>query len=79
MKVFISKYALSKGIIEVEAERYDEQSVYVKLPNAHVSSMFSGKNWHLTRKEAVDRAEAMRDAEIVRLEKKIQALKKLTF
>ncbi|HEY8937072.1 MAG TPA: hypothetical protein VIM65_17715 [Cyclobacteriaceae bacterium] len=65
-KVWISQYALTKGVYEQEVE------------SSHVESMvsvqqsiqcFHKPHWHHTKEEAIAQAEKMRDAQIDKLTK----------
>lgn len=60
-KVFITKYALTKGILEKEAEIRDYGNGYIR---AYVKGEFSsyslGKECFRTREHAMERAEKMR-------------------
>jgi len=75
MKVFITKYALTKGILEFEVtEKDDMVSVGGNfLHNFHGE----GKEWHRSINEARIRAEQMRLNKISQLKKQIQKLEKL--
>jgi hypothetical protein len=46
MKVFITKYALSQGILELEPIKPPAfGGVFVKLPGATIESHFHGTDW----------------------------------
>lgn len=75
MKLFITKYALTNGIEEVEgtldrgcASTHDRFTRY-----------FYGNDWHLTREKAITRAEQMRVSKIASLKKQITKLEGLKF
>jgi hypothetical protein len=85
MKVFITKYALTDGIQEINEAMHD-----VGISDRMVSYVIDGAfasqtvcvhkpDWHLTKAEAVERAQAMRVAKIASLRKSIAKLEKLTF
>jgi hypothetical protein len=80
MKVWISKYALAQGIYEAEVDRY-EDSQMVTIQHRYGCEYFhgEGREWHMTREEAVARAEAMRAKKIASLKKQIAKLEKLVF
>lgn len=69
-KVFITKYALTKGILEKEAEirdyGYEYEIAYVK---GEFSSYSLGKEAFRTREQAMERAEKMRLKKIASLKK----------
>ena len=77
-KVFITKYALTKGILEKEAEirDYGYEIAYVK---GEFLSYSLGKEAFRTREQAMERAEKMRLKKIASLKKQIEALEKMKF
>lgn len=80
--VFITKYALSRGIVEAELVSSNNRLVVVKWSSGlNGTAMFhgKGKEWHETRSEAVMRAYAMRDAKVVSLRKQIDKLNNMNF
>ncbi len=79
MKVFITKYALTAGIQEVDAE--DCSSIAPEMISVGKYSHFhgEGREWHRTIELARLRAEAMREAKIVSLTKQIAKLEKMKF
>lgn len=80
MKVWITKYALTLGIIEADAE--STQSVgMIKLVGGRIHDYYhgDGKEWHPTREGAVRKAEEMRLKKIQSLQKQISRLTKLKF
>lgn len=79
MKVWITKYALSAGIIESEADELGQNSIR-SLDAAHkYSPYFHRPHWWPTKESAILRAEQMRNAKIKSMEKQIEKLKKLKF
>jgi hypothetical protein len=85
MKVFITKYALTDGIKEINGATHEigisERMVSYVIDGAFASQAMCvhKPDWHLTKAEAVERAEAMRVAKIASLRKSIAKLEKLTF
>lgn len=79
IKVFITKYALTEGITEVDAELCDIPGMILVKKKGYFDSYYHGEDWHRTRESAVKRAELMRDKAIKSAEKKIQKLKNLQF
>ena len=77
-KVFITKYALTKGILEKEICDYGNGHIraYVK---GEFSSYSLGKEAFRTREQAMERAEKMRLKKIASLKKQIEALEKMKF
>lgn len=83
-KVFITKYALTQGILEEEADITVYQSPIEKPREyARVKGDWSGypigKEAFYTLEEAVKRAEEMRKKKIESLKKQIVKLEKLSF
>lgn len=79
MKVYVTKYALTKGIEEVEVEEtHTPTMVATKGP---YSQCFhgEGKDWHRQKWQAVARANQMRNKKIESLKKLIVKLEKMSF
>lgn len=85
MKVWITRYVLSEGIKESEAELcldVDETGNTIKCKiGLGIEYYFhgEGKNWHKTKESAIKKAEEMRQKEIDSLKKQIQKLEKMRF
>lgn len=82
MKVWISKYALTRGIFEIEAERcesIDPDMIAQVSVRYQTTYHGEGKEWHLTKEAAIERANRMRDDKIISLQKQMTKLNKLTF
>ena len=78
MKVWVSKYALTRGIFEVDAEeRCSEGNIFVK-DKWCLKSYHKGE-WHNTKEEAIKRAEKLKENKIKSLETQIQKLKEMKF
>lgn len=77
MKVYITKYALTKGILEAEAE-FCTGTGMINV-GRHGYYHGEGKEWHRTREVAVKRAEIMRTNKIESLQKSIAKLEKMTW
>lgn len=80
-KVFITNYALTGGIKEVETEIIKSNLIneeYVK-PKGMCSIYYIGKNAFTNKSEAIKKAEDMRKRKIASLYKQIERLKKLSF
>jgi hypothetical protein len=76
MKAYVTKYALSKGILEIDGE------VFADGKGMKWGSYFNsayGNDWHKTLVEAKQRANEMRLAKIESLKKQIVKLEKMTF
>ena len=82
MKVWITKYALSLNVFEMEADEPDERAPSMIVgTGAYRLSYFhgEGQEWHRTRDSAISKAEEMRKAKIASLKKQIEKLEKLKF
>lgn len=77
-KVFITKFALTRGIEEAEA---DETAYGDMVTTRHLgyTQYFHGNEFHLTMEEAVKDAEHRRLKKIQSLEKQIEKFKNLKF
>lgn len=79
--MFITKYALTKGIIEVSSDKVQQSSYDKRF--FHVDGYFNGftlgANIFRTREEAVKVAEQMRDKRIKSVKKQLNELQKMTF
>lgn len=82
MKAFITKYALTQGILEMEANR-DGDLIWVKGGfvgrDFFCSQYFHKGEWFLTKEEAIVKAEEMRQKKIKSLEKQLAKLKEMQF
>lgn len=82
MKVWITKYALTKGIIEEEAEIcLDHNGVPYKTNMIDTKNYgtFHYEEWHKTKEQAIKMAEDMRKKKIESLKKQITKLEKMKF
>lgn len=74
MKYWITKYALTQGIFELEAEdRGDEMIKGKGYDYFHAGEFFSDKE------NAIKKAELMREKKIKSVEKQLQKLKEMKF
>jgi len=83
-KYWISKYALTQGIFEIEAEKregYEGAENYIKhkLNGMMVSYAIEGKEWHKTKEEAIIRANELRIKKVASMKKQIAKLEKMEF
>lgn len=82
MKVYVTKYALTRGIYQVEGpvSKYF-QDLFIPNNMAYNASWreLHKDEWHTTKEAAVEKAKAMRDKKIVNLQKQIDRLKSLEF
>ena len=87
MKVFITKYALTKGIQEEQAKRSAQSPTTMIEVNPTPENGYDfteyfhgeGEEWHLTRKSASATAEKMRRSKINSLQKEIEKMEELNF
>ena len=87
MRAWITKYALTIGIKEVEAilcEKVSLDMIEVPPPpeDHYAISTYihgEGRDWHRTPEAALARAEQMRKAKIASLEKQIKKLQTMKF
>lgn len=81
MKIYLTKYALTKGIISAKAEAVEGSPKLIAIPSedGQHRDYFRGKDWHLTKKAAVARAEEMRLKQIAKLQSQIKVLTELQF
>ena len=76
MKVWITKYALTQGILEKEAEICSTvpDNTMIKTVGSKYPEYYHGSDWHYTNEEAVAKAEKMRRNKIESLRKQIKKL-----
>jgi len=80
MKAFITKYALTAGIIETNlAEIVNSDNNRLRANIGMPTVYFTKTEWQPTRELAVSRAEIMREQRIQSLEKQLKRLKGLVF
>jgi hypothetical protein len=81
MKAYITKYALTVGIQEVEVELSPDHPHYISWKEEGVwGSLYAygkGKQWHRTKDAALAKAEQMRLAKIESHKKSIKKLESL--
>ena len=76
-KYWITKYALTKGILELDGIISSIDSKMLTV-NGYFNSFF-GKEWHKTKEEAVAQANRMILAKITTLKNQIKILENLKF
>lgn len=78
--VYITKYALTSGIMEEEMElRHDEKACYGKPKEWAFAVGFYGNDFHLTIEDAKQDAERRKDKKIKSLQLQISKISKLKF
>lgn len=79
-KVFITKYALTSGIIECEMDVTDDlKSCWGKPPGWSFPGGFYGEDFHLTREEAEVDFYRRKEKKISSLKKSMSIIEKLEF
>lgn len=79
MKVYITKYALSKGIQEYEVSDIKPGTEHIVIHKAMYNQHFFKPDWHTNKEEALLQAELMRLKKISSLSKQIVKLRGLKF
>lgn len=80
MKVWITKYALTKGIIEADGELTSSDSVSILNRGLSLPTHWFYKgDWHSNMQSAIMRAEEMRQKKIESLKKQIKKLERMRF
>jgi len=82
MKVYITKYALTEGIIElqdVESPKEFPTMIVDRRKEAGGWHSYHKPHWHENEREAIARAEEMRVAKIRSLRKQLSKLEKMKF
>ena len=81
MKVWITKYALSKGIFEVEVEEIDPEypNMVIHATKGNWKKFYhgEGKDWHRTQETAIQRAKTMAKGQFKAMEKKALQMQRL--
>jgi len=80
-KVWITKYALTQGIIEGEAEICHgvSESMIELLESNKMYFHGEGREWHRDKESAIKRAEEMKLKKIASIEKQLEKLKEIKF
>ncbi len=80
MKVYVTKYALTKGIQRYGRATWKVESmIRVDIKDQFFGRYFDKPDWHTTYAEAVARAEQMRVDKLNSLRKQLAKLEALTF
>ena len=83
MKVWITKYALTKGIREADASVVEEHPNMIEIKRGsspgYLGEYFHKGEWYDTREAAVKQAENMRKSKVISIEKQLARIKALTF
>jgi hypothetical protein len=77
--VFITKYALTSGIIQCEMDvQEDGKGCYGKPKGFDFSTGFYGNDFHLTKEDAIKDCEKRKEKKIASLKKSIEKINKTT-
>ena len=77
--VYITKYALTKGILEAQGDgRDDSDTRIVVIPVGGSNHYYHGQDWHLTFEAAQERVRVMTAAKKKSLQKALDELQKKT-
>lgn len=81
MRVWITKYALTQGIIEKEVREGGKGFEGMIVTKDKYPACFhgEGKEWHRTKESAIKEAEEMRKKKIESLKKQIKKLEVMKF
>lgn len=80
MKIFSTKYVLTRGIEEVEVmSPYQDGDIYRYSDSPGIATQFCPGEWHTDRAEAVKAAEKIRDRKVKSLERQIDKLQGMQF
>lgn len=81
MKVWITKYALTQGIYEKEAERCTNvNNDMIEIKDSRLEFYHGeGNEWHLTKESAIKKAKEMRDKKIKSVQKQLEKLQNMKF
>lgn len=80
MKAFVTKYALTKGIIEFEGEIKSDGKIFSgKRPNGKHYEYFHGKDFHLDIESAIKDCERRKVQKLESIKKQIVKIEKIKF
>jgi hypothetical protein len=79
IKAWITKYALTTGILEVDGIVRQRSTLEYRRSEDHWTDYANGKDWHRSKSLALARARTMRDRRIEALKRKITALEAMKF
>ena len=81
MKVYITKYALTQGILYADVEREEaladgtvRTGVFFYLPNDKYKTYVGRSHWHLTLEKAEEKAQKMKDKATAKLQAQLKAM-----
>lgn len=78
MKFYVTKYALTRGILEIYGESISSSLEIVKALDPEINYI-EKPFWHVRKEEAIEHAESIRKRKIEALNKQIEKLKEMQF
>lgn len=78
-EVFITKYALTKGVYRALGEIKGDMFICRATVRGTYDTFFHGNDWHLTVDAAIERAEEMRVSKLKSLDKQKKKLLAIIF
>ena len=79
-KYWVTKYALTKGIFQVEAELVKSSDVTIRANKpSGITSYYHKNEWYPTKQEAVSRAKEMQKKMLINLQERIKKIEALKF
>lgn len=80
VRVFVTKYALTDGILEYDADIVDKfNKPMARAKHNGFEKFFHGDEFHMTREAAIEKAKKMQKAKIESLKKSIKKIQEKTF
>ena len=80
MKVWITKYAMTRGIIEADGKLTSSDSVSISNRDLSLPTHWFYKGyWHSDKESAIQKSEEMRQKKIESLKKQIKKLEEMRF
>lgn len=79
MKVYVTKFTLTQGILEKEAELCSSVSEKMIKVEGKYTEYFHKPFWYESKEDAINHAEKMKEVQIKSLEKRLEKLKKIKF
>lgn len=79
MKFYITKYALTQGIIVRCGDVQPTRTDVIHTINGVYNEYFHKPFWHVRKEDAIEHAEKMRDSKLKSLAKQIERLENLKF
>jgi len=77
MIVWITKYALTQGILKAEAEVSSISERMISIEGGRFLECFHKPHWHTTEEDALAQAEEMRRKKIASLKKSLDKIEKM--